>query len=75
MQKKTDHTIIPSTPVDSCIGVTITPTADKSFTITWQSLGTITVTSSIGSGFFYSIDGTTFKGSTIFFNLQREILQ
>jgi uncharacterized membrane protein len=68
--KKTDTTPAPIAPaVDSCAGVTITPIVTKDFTITGQSLGTITVTSPIGSGFTYSITGTTFQGSTNFFNL------
>jgi hypothetical protein len=55
--------------VDPCAGVTITPVVDKGFTITGQALGTITVTSPIGSGFTYSITGSAFQGSTNFFNL------
>jgi hypothetical protein len=57
------------TPVDPCIGITINPAVDKGFTISGQSLGTITVTAPIGSGFTYSITGTTFQGSTNFSNL------
>jgi hypothetical protein len=67
--KKTDAVVPPAPIVDPCVGVTITPVADKGFTITGQSLGTITVTSPIGSGFTYSITGSTFQGSTNFFNL------
>jgi hypothetical protein len=63
----TPATIPPAT--DPCIGVTISPVVDKGFTITGQSIGTITVTSPIGSGFTYSIGGTTFQGSTNFSNL------
>jgi hypothetical protein len=66
--KKTDA-VAPTPVVDPCAGVTITPLADKTFTITGQSLGTVTVTSPIGSGFLYSIDGTAFQASTNFFNL------
>jgi hypothetical protein len=64
--KKTD---VPAPVVNPCAGVTITPLADKTFTITGQSSGTITVSSPIGSGFLYSIDGTAFQASTNFFNL------
>jgi hypothetical protein len=69
--KKTDTPTVTPTPpvVDPCVGVTITPVIDKGFTITGQSLGTITVTSPIGSGFTYSITGSAFQGSTNFFNL------
>ncbi len=69
--KKTETAaVIPVPPVvDPCVGVTITPVADKGFTITGQSLGTITVTSPIGSGFTYSITGSASQGSTNFFNL------
>jgi hypothetical protein len=68
--KKAD-TVAPVAPpvVDPCVGVTITPVADKGFTITGQALGTITVTSPIGSGLTYSITGSAFQGSTNFFNL------
>ena len=65
--KKSDPTPTPP-PVDPCKGVTIVPVAGKSHTITGQSLGTITVTSPIGSGYLYSIGGT-FQPSTNFFNL------
>ncbi len=65
--KKTDIETAPV--VDPCVGVSIAPVADKGFTITGQALGTITVTSPIGSGYTYSADGTTFQGSTNFFNL------
>ncbi len=65
--KKTD-TSPPPAP-DPCSGVTITAVATKTHTITGQSLGTITVTSPIGSGYLYSIGGTSFQASTNFFNL------
>jgi hypothetical protein len=58
----------PSPPVDPCKGVIIAPVAGKAHTITGQSLGTITVTSPIGSGLTYSIGGA-FQGSVNFFNL------
>lgn len=64
--KKTDTTVPPKP--DPCLGVTITPVASKSFTITGQSLGSITVTSPIGSGYVYSIGGA-YQASTNFFNL------
>ena len=71
--KKTDTTPVPTPPppppVDPCIGVTITPVLTKGFTITGQLLGTITVTSPIGSGFTYSIGSTTFQDSPNFSNL------
>ncbi len=58
----------PPPPVDPCKGVTIAPVANKAHTVTGQSLGTITVTSPIGSGLTYSIGGA-FQGSVNFFNL------
>ena len=58
----------PPPPVDPCKSVTITPVANKAHTITGQSLGTITVTSPIGSGLTYSIGGA-YQGSVNFFNL------
>jgi len=64
--KKTD-TMPP--PVDPCLNANITPLASKSHTITGQPLGTITVTSPIGSGYTYSIGGTVFQTSTNFFTL------
>lgn len=48
----------PAPPPDPCKGVTITPVANKTHTITGQLLGTITITSPIGSGYQYSIGGT-----------------
>lgn len=65
--KKSDS-ITPPVP-DPCSGLTIVPVAGKTHTITGQSLGTITVTSPIGSGYTYSIDGNNFQASTNFFNL------
>ena len=65
---KSDTTPPPS-PVDSCAGLIITPIPGITHTITGQSLGTITVTSPIGSGYLYSIGGNSFQGSTNFFNL------
>ncbi len=58
----------PPVPVDPCAGITITPVAGFTHTITGQSLGTITVTSPIGSDYLYSIGGTA-QASTNFFNL------
>jgi hypothetical protein len=66
--KKSDTTAIPPPP-NPCTGVTIAPVVSKMPTITGQSLGTITVTSPIGSGYTYSIDGSTFQPSTNFFTL------
>lgn len=65
---KSDPTPAPA-PINPCSGITIVPVASKTNTITGQSVGTITVSSPIGSGFQYSIDGVTFQGSTNFFNL------
>lgn len=67
---KTDPTPVPPPPpVDPCLGVTITPVAGLTHTITGQSLGTITVTSPIGSGFTYSISGVPYQPSVNFFGL------
>jgi len=66
--KKTDTAPTPPVVTDPCKGVTIAPVAGKTHTITGQSLGTITVTSPIGSGLTYSTGGT-FQASTNFFNL------
>lgn len=67
--KKSDPAPAPPPAPDPCTGVTIVPVAGKTHTITGQSLGTITVTSPIGSGFTYSIGGNIFQASTNFFNL------
>lgn len=69
--KKTEIVVTPpSTPqANLCAGVTITPVAAVTHSINGQSVGTITVSSPIGSGFLYSINGTTFQGSVNFFNL------
>jgi hypothetical protein len=67
---KKDDTIPPVvTPINPCDTITITTVASKTYTITGQSLGSITITSPIASGFTYSIGGTTFQGSPNFFNL------
>lgn len=67
---KSDTTPAPApAPTNPCTGVTITPVATKTHTITGQSLGTITVSSPIGAGYTYSIDNTNFQGSVNFFNL------
>jgi len=69
---KSDTTPVPPPPpppVDPCLGVTITPVAGVTHTITGQLLGTITVTSPIGSGYVYSIAGVPFQPSPNFFNL------
>lgn len=65
--KKTDTPAPP--PPNPCAGVTIVTTAAKTHTITGQQLGTITVTSPIGSEYIYSINGTAFQPSVNFFNL------
>ncbi len=66
---KSDTTVAPPPPVDSCLGVTITPIGGVTHTITGQSIGTITVNSPIGSGFTYSITGVPYQASTNFFGL------
>jgi hypothetical protein len=65
--KKTDPTPV-APPSDPCVGVIVTPLAENTFTITGQNVGTITVTSPIGSGYTYSVGGA-FQSSTNFFNL------
>lgn len=65
---KTDTAPNPTTP-NPCAGIIISPVATITNTITGQSVGTITVSSPIGAGFLYSIDGTNFQASTNFFNL------
>ena len=69
--KKTDIATTPAatSPIDLCAGVSTTPVAAVTHSITGQSVGTITVSSPIGSDFLYSINGTTFQGSVNFFNL------
>lgn len=67
--KSDDSPAPPPPPVNPCTGVTITPVATKTHTITGQFLGTITVSSPIGSGHTYSIDNINFQGSVNFFNL------
>jgi len=71
--KKSDTTPVPAP--DPCLaGSTVLPVAGKTHTVTGQSLGTITVTSPIGSGYVYSIGGA-FQGSTNFFNLPQVIIR
>lgn len=65
--KKSDTATAPPPP-NPCAGITITPVTGKTHTITGQTLGTITVTSPIGSGYLYSIGGS-YQPSTNFFNL------
>ena len=65
----TDATIAPPPPVNLCAGIAIAPVAALTHSITGQSVGTITVSSPIASGFLYSIDGSNFQGSVNFFNL------
>ena len=66
---KSEPVAPPPIIVDPCAGITITPVAGITHTTTGLSQGTITVTSPIGSGLLYSINGTTFQSSTNFFNL------
>jgi len=66
--KKSDTTPAPA-PDPCLVGATILPVVSKTHTITGQSLGTITVTSPIGSGYVYSIGSTVFQESTNFFSL------
>lgn len=67
---KSDTTPAPvPIPVNPCLGVTITPVAGVTHTITGQYFGTITVNSPIGSGFTYSITGVPYQASTNFFGL------
>jgi hypothetical protein len=68
--KKSDTAPAPEpAPVNPCIGITISPTADAGATITSQSIGTITVKSPIGTGFTYSIGNNNFQSSVNFANL------
>ncbi len=66
--KKTETTPTPPPPPYPCLGVTITPVASKTYTITGQSLASITVNSPIGAGYQYSI-GAGFQASPNFANL------
>ncbi len=63
--KKSDST----PPDDPCSKANIVTIASKTHTITGQQLGTITVTSPIGSEYTYSINSNSFQSSTNFFNL------
>ncbi|MFN8250680.1 MAG: hypothetical protein U0V75_02265 [Ferruginibacter sp.] len=56
-------------PEDPCSKSNIVTVASKTHTITGQLLGTITVTSPIGSEYTYSINNGSFQPSTNFFNL------
>lgn len=56
-------------PVDPCLNVVITPVANITHSITGQAIGTITVTSPIGSGFTYSVTGLPYQSSVNFFGL------
>lgn len=64
---KSDTTAPPA--VNPCTGVVITPLASVTHTTTGLTQGTITVTTPIGSGITYSINGTSFQSSTNFSNL------
>lgn len=66
---KSDSPATTPPPPDPCLGVTLSPVADVSHTTTGLTQGTITVTSPIGSGLTYSINGTSFQSSVNFFNL------
>ncbi len=68
---KKNETVVtpPPPPINPCDTINITTIASKTYTITGQSLGTITITSPIGSQFTYSVSGTTFQPSPNFFNL------
>ena len=59
----------PPPPVDPCSGVVISPVANVTHSITGQAIGTITVTSPIGSGYTYSITGVPYQASVNFFGL------
>ncbi len=56
-------------PTDPCSGVTLTVTATKTTTTGASANGTLTITSPIGAGFTYSLNGGTFAASTSFTNL------
>ncbi|MBP6431508.1 MAG: hypothetical protein KA319_07065 [Ferruginibacter sp.] len=66
--KKSDPTPV-APPINPCDTIVINTIASKGYTITGQALGTITVTSPIGSNFSYSVNGTSFQPSPNFFNL------
>jgi hypothetical protein len=55
--------------VDPCNGVTVSVVTTKVDAITGQANGSITVTSPVGSGITYSINGGSFQASTNFNNL------
>ena len=59
----------PPPPVDPCLGVTINPVAGITHTISGQALGTVTVTSPVGSGLMYRINGSPYQSSVNFSNL------
>jgi hypothetical protein len=54
---------------DICSGVTVTPVTTKFDAITGQTNGSVTVTSPVGSGITYSLNGGPFQSSTNFNNL------
>ncbi|MBK8609975.1 MAG: hypothetical protein IPL84_08505 [Chitinophagaceae bacterium] len=66
---KTDTAPAPPPPPDPCLGVTITPVASVTHTTTGLTQGTVTVSSPIGSGITYSINGINFQASVNFYNL------
>ncbi len=55
--------------VDPCVGVTIAIAVTKVDAIAGQTNGSITVTSPVGSGITYSLNGGAFQASTNFNNL------
>ena len=59
----------PPPPTDPCLGVTTSVALTKVDAITGQTNGSVTVTSPVGSGITYSIDGTLFQSSTNFNSL------
>jgi hypothetical protein len=67
--KKSDPTPVTPPPINPCDTIVINTVASKGYTITGQQLGTITVTSPIGTIYSYSVNGTTFQPSPNFFNL------
>jgi uncharacterized membrane protein len=63
--KKTDT----PAPADPCAGTTIVTVASKTHTVAGQQLGTITITSPVGSEYLYTVNSTSYQASTNFFNL------
>jgi hypothetical protein len=59
----------PPPPPDPCAGVTVTVQTSRVDAITGQTNGSVTVTSPVGSGHTYNINGGAFQASTNFNNL------